>query len=140
MSASGENGRNGAYYPREVRDVSTEREERKPGRPDGEDDVINKYGTYEVQRNNGEENQYPMIAQGLSRAEAMPGPAGRARDPSALPGDGRAEAFRSHSSGAPVQAHPDSRLRSRFWLPLVPSSGILSSYKNRHVILTQWRA
>ena len=53
MSASGENGRNGAYYPREVRDVSTEREERKPGRPDGE------------------ENQYPMIAQGLSRAEAM---------------------------------------------------------------------
>mgnify|MGYP001624389411 CR=1 FL=1 len=54
MSASGENGRNGAYYPREVRDVSTEREERKPGRPDGEDDVINKYGTYEVQRNNGE--------------------------------------------------------------------------------------
>ena len=71
MSASGENGRNGAYYPREVRDVSTEREERKPGRPDGEDDVINKYGTYEVQRNNGEENQYPMIAQGLSRAEAM---------------------------------------------------------------------
>ena len=39
--------------------MSTEREERKPGRPDGEDDVINKYGTYEVQRNNGEENQYP---------------------------------------------------------------------------------
>ena len=33
--------------------------------------MINKYGTYEVQRNNGEENQYPMIAQGLSRAEAM---------------------------------------------------------------------
>ena len=41
-------------------------------------------------------------------------------------------------SGTPVQAHPDSRLRSRFWLPLVPSSGILSSYKNRHVILMQW--
>lgn len=44
---------------------------RGPGFPEGRDDVINKYGTYEVQRNNGEENQYPMIAQGLSRAEAM---------------------------------------------------------------------
>lgn len=44
--------------------------ERKPGWPDGDDDVINKYGTYEVQRTNGMENRYPMIAQGLSRQEA----------------------------------------------------------------------
>lgn len=40
--------------------------ERKPGWPDGQDDVINKYGTYEVQRTSGTENEYPQIAQGLS--------------------------------------------------------------------------
>ena len=44
--------------------------ERKPGWPEGDDDVINKYGTYEVQRTNGVENPYPMIAQGLSPEEA----------------------------------------------------------------------
>lgn len=44
--------------------------ERKPGWPDGSDDVINKYGTYEVQRTNGVENSYPQIAQGLSAQEA----------------------------------------------------------------------
>ena len=37
---------------------------------EGDDDVINKYGTYEVQRTNGMENKYPMIAQGLSEREA----------------------------------------------------------------------
>ena len=42
--------------------------ERKPGWPD--DDVINKYGTYEIQRTNGTENRYPMIAQGISIDEA----------------------------------------------------------------------
>ena len=41
------------------------------GRPDGDDDVINKYGTYEIQRTNGMENPYPMIAQGLSEQEAQ---------------------------------------------------------------------
>ncbi len=45
--------------------------ERKPGWPEGRDDVINKYGTYEVQRTNGMENLYPMIAQGLSPQEAQ---------------------------------------------------------------------
>ena len=44
--------------------------ERKPGWPDAEDDVINKYGTYEIQRTNGTENPYPMIAQGISPQEA----------------------------------------------------------------------
>ena len=44
--------------------------ERKPGWPDGDDDVINKYGTYEIQRTNGTENRYPMIAQGISIDEA----------------------------------------------------------------------
>lgn len=44
--------------------------ERKPGWPDGDDDVINKYGTYEVQRTNGMENRYPMISQGISIKEA----------------------------------------------------------------------
>ncbi len=44
--------------------------DRKPGWPAGDDDVINKYGTYEVQRTNGMENAYPMIAQGLSEKEA----------------------------------------------------------------------
>lgn len=44
--------------------------ERKPGWPEGDDDVINKYGTYLVQRTNGMENPYPMIAQGLSRQDA----------------------------------------------------------------------
>lgn len=43
--------------------------ERKPGCPDGADDVINKYGTYEVQRTNGTENDYPQIAQGMSWQE-----------------------------------------------------------------------
>lgn len=38
---------------------------RKPGWPDGKDDVINKYGTYEVQATADMENPYPMIAQGL---------------------------------------------------------------------------
>ena len=42
-------------------------DERGPGQPDSRDDVINKYGTYEVQRTNGTENDYPQIAQGLAR-------------------------------------------------------------------------
>lgn len=44
--------------------------ERKPGWPVGDDDVINKYGTYEVQRTNGTEHLYPQIAQGISPQEA----------------------------------------------------------------------
>ncbi len=44
--------------------------ERKPGWPDSVDDVINKYGTYEVQATNGTENRYPQIAQGMSQKEA----------------------------------------------------------------------
>lgn len=44
--------------------------DRKPGWPVGDDDVINKYGTYEIQRTNGMEHPYPMIAQGLSSQEA----------------------------------------------------------------------
>ena len=43
------------------------KDERGPGQPDSRDDVINKYGTYEVQRTNGTENDYPQIAQGLAR-------------------------------------------------------------------------
>lgn len=43
--------------------------ERKPGWPDSLDDVINKYGTYEVQATNGTESRYPQIAQGLSQRE-----------------------------------------------------------------------
>ena len=39
---------------------------RGPGQPDSIDDVINKYGTYEVQATNGMENDYPQIAQGIS--------------------------------------------------------------------------
>lgn len=45
-------------------------EQRGPGQPDSHDDVINKYGTYEVQRTNGTENDFPQIAQGLSKEEA----------------------------------------------------------------------
>ena len=44
-------------------------EQRGPGQPDSSDDVINKYGTYEVQRTNGTENDFPQIAQGLSKEE-----------------------------------------------------------------------
>ncbi len=33
--------------------------------------MINKYGTYEIQRTNGMENPYPMIAQGISPQEAQ---------------------------------------------------------------------
>ena len=49
-----------------ARDHRSQPPERKPGWPDGQDDVINKYGTYEVQRTCGMENEYPQIAQGLS--------------------------------------------------------------------------
>ena len=48
------------------KDHRSEPPERKPGFPAGDDDVINKYGTYEVQRTCGMENPYPMIAQGLA--------------------------------------------------------------------------
>lgn len=44
--------------------------ERCPGMPDGPSDVINKYGTYEVQRTAGQENEYPQIAPGLAKGEA----------------------------------------------------------------------
>ena len=53
-----------------MRDHRSQPMERKPGWPEGDDDVINKYGTYEVQRTNGVEHPYPMIAQGLSQKEA----------------------------------------------------------------------
>lgn len=43
-----------------------EQDKRGPGWPDGPDDVINKHGEYEVQANNGTENDYPQIAQGLA--------------------------------------------------------------------------
>ena len=43
------------------------KQKRGPHWPDSKDDVINKYGTYEVQRTNGTENDYPQIAQGLSK-------------------------------------------------------------------------
>ena len=42
---------------------------RVPGRPQGEDDLINKYGTFEVQATCGMENEYPSIAQGLAKEE-----------------------------------------------------------------------
>ena len=35
--------------------------ERKPGCPDGADDVINKYGTYEVQDTTDTDNVFPTI-------------------------------------------------------------------------------
>lgn len=43
--------------------------ERVPGYPDGPDDVINLYGTYEIQPTADTDHRYPMIAQGLSRSE-----------------------------------------------------------------------
>ena len=55
---------------RAMKDHTSQPPERKPGWPEGDDDVINKYGTYEVQRTNGMENPYPMIAQGISPQEA----------------------------------------------------------------------
>ena len=42
---------------------------RVPGYPDGPDDVINNYGTYEIQPTANTERRYPMIAQGLSQTE-----------------------------------------------------------------------
>ena len=53
------------------KDHKSQPPERKPGWPEGDDDVINKYGTYEIQRTNGMENLYPMIAQGISPQEAQ---------------------------------------------------------------------
>jgi len=43
--------------------------ERGPGQPEGKDDVINKYGTYEVQATCGTENDYPKIAQGMAKQQ-----------------------------------------------------------------------
>ena len=43
---------------------------RVPGRPDGQDDMINKYGTYNIQPTGDTENDYPQIAQGLAREAA----------------------------------------------------------------------
>ena len=43
--------------------------ERGPGQPEGKDDVINKYGTYEVQATGGTENDYPQIAQGMAKQQ-----------------------------------------------------------------------
>ena len=43
---------------------------RVPGRPDGQDDMINKYGTYNIQPTGDTENDYPQIAQGLARETA----------------------------------------------------------------------
>ena len=40
-----------------------------PTAGDGPDDVINKYGTYEVQSSCGMENDYPMIAQGMPKSQ-----------------------------------------------------------------------
>lgn len=45
--------------------------ERKEGQPDDDDDVINKYGTYEVQRTCDTGSEYPMIAQGLPKQQAL---------------------------------------------------------------------
>lgn len=45
---------------------------RVPGEPVGKDDVINKYGTYEVQSSCGMENEYPSIAQGLAKEDRQP--------------------------------------------------------------------
>ena len=42
---------------------------RVPGYPDGPDDVINNYGTYEIQPTANTQRRYPMIAQGLSQTE-----------------------------------------------------------------------
>ena len=43
--------------------------ERVPGYPDGPDDVINLYGTYEIQPTADTDHRYPMSAQGLSPEE-----------------------------------------------------------------------
>lgn len=40
---------------------------RGTGWPAGEDDVMNKYGEYEVQATNGTEHDFPQIAQGLAK-------------------------------------------------------------------------
>ena len=36
---------------------------RVPGQPQGEDDMINKFGTYQVQATCDQENPYPSIGQ-----------------------------------------------------------------------------
>lgn len=46
--------------------------ERAPGWPQGRDDVVNKYGTYEVQATCGMENEFPMIAQGGGVGKSAP--------------------------------------------------------------------
>ena len=43
---------------------------RGPGRPDGEDDVINRFGTYEIQPTGDTDNPVPMIAQGFPQGKA----------------------------------------------------------------------
>ena len=45
--------------------------ERVPGMPDSTGDVINKYGTYELQPTCGTENDYPQIAQGMAKKDRI---------------------------------------------------------------------
>ena len=43
-------------------------DDRRPGQPDATDDMINRYGTYEVQHTADTDNTFPMIAQGLPKS------------------------------------------------------------------------
>jgi len=43
--------------------------DRCPGFPDRKDDVINRFGTYNIQPTADTGNPFPMIAQGLARTE-----------------------------------------------------------------------
>jgi hypothetical protein len=40
------------------------------GQPETTEEMINKYGTYEIQPTCGTENDYPQIAQGTAKADA----------------------------------------------------------------------
>ena len=44
-----------------------EKSDRRPGFPANEDDVINNYGTYNIQPTADTHHPYPMIAQGLAK-------------------------------------------------------------------------
>ena len=50
-------------------DVKSPAAEQIPGQPDSAWEMVNKYGTYEIQPTADTENEYPSIAQGLAKSE-----------------------------------------------------------------------
>lgn len=53
--------------------MSAVKKGRGPGQPDGKDDMINRFGTYNIQDTADTSNTFPAIAQGLPREKQETG-------------------------------------------------------------------